>query len=37
MAVIADWVPQVARYSFQASHFERTRELPDGVPKNHRR
>jgi hypothetical protein len=28
MAVIAEWVPRVARYSFQAWHIEGIRELP---------
>jgi len=32
MAVIADWVPRVARYSFQASHIEGIREFPTHVP-----
>jgi hypothetical protein len=32
MAVIANWVPRVARYSFQASHIEGIRELPEHVP-----
>jgi hypothetical protein len=31
MAVIAKWAPQVARYSFQASHIEGTREFPERV------
>jgi hypothetical protein len=34
LAIIAEWVPSVARYSFQASHIEGIRELPERVPKN---
>jgi hypothetical protein len=34
MSVIAEWVPRVARYSFQASHIEGIRELPERVQKN---
>lgn len=31
MAVIAKWVPQVARYSFQASHVEGSLDLPGRI------
>jgi len=34
MAVIAEWIPRVARYSFQASHIEGIRELPELQQKN---
>jgi hypothetical protein len=33
MKKIAEWVPRVARYSFQASHIEGSRELPKRVQK----
>jgi hypothetical protein len=36
MPLIAEWVPRVARYSFQASHIEGSRELPEPVPRNRR-
>ena len=36
MSVVAEWVQRVAHYSFQASHIEGIRELPERVPKNHR-
>jgi hypothetical protein len=34
MAIIAEWVPRVARYSFQASHIEGIRELHERMQKN---
>jgi hypothetical protein len=36
MALIAEWVPRVARYSFQASHIEGIRELPVHGPEDQR-
>lgn len=35
MSVIAEWVPRVARYSFQVSHIGGIRELPERVQQNH--
>jgi hypothetical protein len=37
MEAIAVWVPRVARYSFQASHIEGTREVQERLQQNDRR